>query len=219
MIPPRRYLDGDWYPGGVPGNVVSGRDVYLDTSYAFAAFHSIAEPGLVLGDACGVYDRSNFVVGPAGQATVGPFTCLNATTVVCNHRVTIGAYCLLAWGVVITDTWCPAVVPIGARRAALRAAAADALRLPPVPSEPSSVVLEDNVWVGFDAVILPGVTLGRGCVVGCRSVVYQDIPPYSVVVGNPARRVRQLDPDDTDEARRAALACYLRETPVEGSRA
>src|SRR5262245_4747775 len=219
MIPPRRYLDGDWYLGGVPGNVVTGRDVYLDTSYAFAAFHSLAETGLVLGDACGVYDRSNFVVGPAGRATVGPFTCLNATTVICNYRVTIGSYCLLAWGVVITDTWCPANVPVRARGAALKAAAYDPCRLPPVPSKSSPVALEDNVWVGFDTVVLPGVTLGRGCVVGCRSVVYQDVPPYAIAVGNPARPIRQLNPDDTDEARRAAAERYFRETPGEGDRA
>jgi acetyltransferase-like isoleucine patch superfamily enzyme len=211
MRQPVRPLDNDWYPGGIPANVVLGANVYIDTSYAFGAFHSQCEPGLVLGDAAGVYDRTNFFVGPAGRVSVGAYTCLNATTLVCNDRITVGAHCLLAWGVVLTDTWPGPGPSLVARRAALRAAAADPLRhLPPV-SEPRPVTLEDNVWVGFDTVILPGVTLGRGCVVGCRTVVAADVPPYAVVVGNPPRAVRVLEPDDDEGAWGRARKEYLRE--------
>lgn len=200
----------DWYPGGIPGNVVLGRDVYVDTSYGFVAFHSERRPGLVLGDATGAYDRANLVVGPAGQVTVGAYTVLNGVYVVCEDRVTIGAHCLLAWGAVITDAWLPpgaAAGPAGLaeRRRRLAAAAADPRRLL-APWAARPVTLEDNVWVGFDAVVLPGVTLGRGCVVGSKCVVTEDVPPYAVVVGSPPRVVRVLAPDDTDAARRRALA-------------
>jgi acetyltransferase-like isoleucine patch superfamily enzyme len=212
---PRWQLDNDWYPGGVPDNVVIGRDVYIDTSYAFGAFRSEREPGLVLGDASGVYDRTNFFVGPSGQVSVGPYTCLNATTIVCADRVTIGGHCLIAWGVVLTDSWPGPGVPLAARQAALRAAAADPRRqLPPV-SAPRPVVLEDNVWVGFDTVILPGVTLGRGCVVGCKTVVAADVPPYAVVVGSPPRVVRMLEPDDDEPALRRARIEYTRPRPAD----
>lgn len=216
MSGPRRFLENDWYAGGVPGNVICGQDVYIDTSYAFAAFHSEADPGLVLGDAAGVYDRANFVVGPAGRVTVGAFTCLNATTIVCRDRVDVGAHCLLAWGVVVTDSWCEAGATADARKLAVRAAAADPNRVPPAAGTPRPVVLEDNVWVGFDSVIRPGVRLGRGCIVGCKSVVAEDVPAYAVVVGNPARVVRQLDPDDTAEARRAAFERHLKVSPSQG---
>jgi galactoside O-acetyltransferase len=207
---PRRQLDGDWYPLGVPANVALGPHVYLDTSYSFAAFHSRQEPGLTLGEASGVYDRTNFFVGPEGRVEVGAYSCLNATTIVCNDRVSIGAHALLAWGVVLTDSWLAPPVTVEARRAALLAAASDPDRhLPPVTA-PRPVVLEDNVWVGFDSVILPGVTLGRGCVIGCKTVIAEDVPPYAVVVGSPPRVVRVLDADDTAEARRQALARSLK---------
>ncbi|MBI4575847.1 MAG: acyltransferase [Planctomycetes bacterium] len=49
------------------------------------------------------------------------------------------------------------------------------------------VVIEDEVWIGSHAVILPGVTIGRGAVVGAGSVVTHDVPPYGIVVGIPAR--------------------------------
>src|SRR5437016_2723434 len=116
MTQPRRQLDNDWYPCGIPANVVLGRDVYIDTSYAFGAFHSERDPALVLGDASGVYDRTNFFVGPAGQVTVGAYGCLNATTIICNDRVTIGAHALLAWGVVLTDSWPGPGIPLAARQ-------------------------------------------------------------------------------------------------------
>lgn len=53
------------------------------------------------------------------------------------------------------------------------------------------VVIEDDVWLGAGAIVLDGVTVGRGCVVGAGSVVTKDIPPFSVAYGVPARVVRQ----------------------------
>ncbi|MBV9774755.1 MAG: acyltransferase [Gemmatimonadetes bacterium] len=200
------HLDHDWYSRGVPGNVVLGEDVYLDSSYGFAAFHSEREPGAVFGEACGAYDRATLVVGPRGQVTVGPYTVLNGVYLVCSDRISIGAHCLLAWGAVLTDSWRPERMPPAARREALRATAADPRRIFPTAGEPAPVTVEDGVWVGFDSVVLPGVTLGRGCVVGCRTVVGADVPPYAVVAGSPARVLRSLEPDDTDDVRRRALA-------------
>jgi maltose O-acetyltransferase len=49
------------------------------------------------------------------------------------------------------------------------------------------IVIEDNVWVGHGAVIQPGVRVGKGSVVSANSVVYDDVPPDSLAVGNPAR--------------------------------
>jgi acetyltransferase-like isoleucine patch superfamily enzyme len=49
--------------------------------------------------------------------------------------------------------------------------------------------IEDDVWIGFNSAILKGVTIGRGAVVGASSVITHDVAPFTVVVGNPARRV------------------------------
>ncbi len=55
-----------------------------------------------------------------------------------------------------------------------------------------AVVIEDNVWIGEMACILPGVTIGRGSIVGANAVVTRDIPPYSVAAGNPAHVVKSI---------------------------
>lgn len=49
------------------------------------------------------------------------------------------------------------------------------------------VVIEDNVWIGDKATILPGVTIGKGSVIGANAVVSKEVPPYSIAVGNPIR--------------------------------
>lgn len=55
------------------------------------------------------------------------------------------------------------------------------------------VVIGNNVWLGESVCVLPGVTIGEGCVVGALSVVTKSIPPYSIVVGNPARVVKEFN--------------------------
>ena len=56
--------------------------------------------------------------------------------------------------------------------------------------EPRAPVLEDDVWLGANVTVLPGRRIGTGSIVGAGSVVSEDVPPYSVVAGNPARVIR-----------------------------
>ncbi len=53
------------------------------------------------------------------------------------------------------------------------------------------IVLGNDVWIGFEAVILAGVTIGDGAVVGARAVVTKDVPPYTIVGGVPAKSIRK----------------------------
>jgi maltose O-acetyltransferase len=64
--------------------------------------------------------------------------------------------------------------------------------------EAKRVVIEDNVWVGMRAMIMPGVTVGRGAVVGAGAVVMRDVPPLAIVFGSPARPVGTRAPEEAD---------------------
>lgn len=57
-------------------------------------------------------------------------------------------------------------------------------------SSPDPIVIGDDVWIGSRVIILHGVHIGNGSVIGAGSVVTKDIPPYSIVGGNPARIIR-----------------------------
>lgn len=59
--------------------------------------------------------------------------------------------------------------------------------------EAREIVIHNDAWIGLNAVILKGVTIGEGAVVGACSVVTKDVPPYTVVAGNPARVIRELE--------------------------
>ena len=56
-----------------------------------------------------------------------------------------------------------------------------------------SIEIKDDVWIGANAIVLPGVTIGKRCIIGAGSVVTKDIPYYSVVAGVPAKVIKQYD--------------------------
>jgi virginiamycin A acetyltransferase len=72
------------------------------------------------------------------------------------------------------------------------------------PSRGDTVVGND-VWLGYRALVLPGVTIGHGAIVAAASVVASDVPPYAIVGGNPARVIRRrYEDEDVERLLRAA---------------
>jgi acetyltransferase-like isoleucine patch superfamily enzyme len=209
QLVPGERIEGDWIDRPLPANLKLASSAFLESTFSFLAFSSEREIGFTLEEGAGVYGNASFIVGPRGCITVGAYACLNACYVFCDDQITIGAHCLIGWGAVLSDCWPAATMPRHIRRQALRTAAAHPARYLASPLAPRSVILEDNVWVGFEAVVLPGVRLGRGCIVGSRTVVAENIPPYAVVAGDPPRIVRWLEPDDTTEARENALRVHF----------
>lgn len=65
---------------------------------------------------------------------------------------------------------------------------------PFAPEKTGPIVIEPDVWIGAGVVVLPGVTIGRGAIVGANSVVTTDVEPLHVVAGQPARTLRVLTP-------------------------
>lgn len=55
------------------------------------------------------------------------------------------------------------------------------------------IVIEDKVWIGINSTILPGVRIGYGSIIGAQSVVTHDVPPMTVVAGNPARIIKRIE--------------------------
>ncbi len=116
-----------------------------------------------------------FFGGPAIR--IGEFSTLNAGCFIDNvDRVDIGNH--VAIGAQVTILTGAHEIGHGGHRAG------------PLSSGP--VTIEDGCWLGARVVILPDVTIGRGCVVGAGAVVTRDCQPNGLYVGVPARRIREL---------------------------
>jgi acetyltransferase-like isoleucine patch superfamily enzyme len=190
-----RTLAWDWYPGTIPDNVLVDETAYIETTYSFSLFRSRLPGGVKYGAGASTYLGTMFDVGPNGRVELGEYALVHGARFICDAEVIIGPYALVSWNVVFMDTY---RLPFAARerRGELERVPAHPLRLAAadVPAEP--IRLERNVWIGFDACILPGVTIGEGAVVGARSVVTQNVPSFTVVAGNPARVIKQIARDE-----------------------
>lgn len=193
----KRTLPWDWHPGTIPDNVVLGDDTYIETSLSFELYRSQSPVGLRLGRGSAVYKDTMLDLGSRAQVQVGEYALIHGARIICDAELNIGNYVLISWQVVLMDTY---RVPfdLGKRRQILERASCQPSRYPSADLPAQPICIQDNVWIGFDACILPGVTISVGAIVGARSVVIQDVPPYTVVAGNPARVVRQLDAGGID---------------------
>ena len=114
------------------------------------------------------------------ELTIGDDCGFTGTTLVAADRVVIGDRVLVGGNASIVDFDFHPLTP-EARVEDINAGTA------------APIVIEDDVFVGVDALILKGVTVGEGAVVGAGSVVTQDVSPRTVVAGNPATVVRTLE--------------------------
>jgi acetyltransferase-like isoleucine patch superfamily enzyme len=191
-----RQIPGDWCEIGIPDNAVVHDTALIESSLSFEPYRSTADVGLVMDEGAGIYNGAVLDVGVSGTVKLGKCCLLTAGIIICDGRVELGDHCLVSWNVVIMDTY-RASRDLHQRRIAMQQIInRSPRRLPENVVEAKPVKIGNNVWIGFDSIVLPGVTIGDGSIVGCRSVVSEDVPAYCVVAGNPARVVRQLSPLD-----------------------
>jgi acetyltransferase-like isoleucine patch superfamily enzyme len=187
----RRTLSWDWHPGTIPDNVAIDETAYVETTFSFHLFRGEAPAAVRLGRGASAYLGTMFDVGPRGRVSVGDYALVHGARIVCDESVEIGDYALISWNVVLMDSYRVPLDPAERRRELERAARRRPRRLDGGTGRP--VRIGRNVWIGFDACVLPGVTIGEGAVVGAKSVVAEDVPPFAVVGGNPARVIRRLE--------------------------
>jgi acetyltransferase-like isoleucine patch superfamily enzyme len=120
-----------------------------------------------------IYHPEQLTLG--SRIDIGEYTHIRA-----SGGVTIGDRVLVAAGAVITSREHPAALP----------------RFGVVADAP--VVIEDDVWIGAGAIVLPGVTIGRGAIVGAGAVVTGAVAPFTIVGGVPARMIGAVPREATE---------------------
>jgi acetyltransferase-like isoleucine patch superfamily enzyme len=131
-----------------------------------------------------------------GRLCIGDYTYIGRSRVFAACAVSIGTGVLVADHVVIMDSNLHAVS--AQRRFEEAIAWRTERQFPDVYSgvDAKPVRIGDNAWIGANSVVLKGVTIGEAAIVGAGSVVTRDVPPYTIVAGNPARKIRELAPNE-----------------------
>ncbi|MDQ6654794.1 MAG: acyltransferase [Verrucomicrobiota bacterium] len=187
----RRVID-DWWAKPIPPNVHFGTGFFCESAQVFKQFKSVQPRAIVAGDHVSLYAGCSFALSENATCTLGDFTLVNGALLMAEDRIEIGAHCLISWNVAIAD--CD-FHPLDAAQRRL-----DSMALAPFfegrPSRPqlcsAPIVIADNVWIGMNATILKGVTIGENSVIAAGAVVSKSVPANAVVAGNPAVLIKQL---------------------------
>ena len=146
----------------------------------------------MIGKHVSCYAGCSFAIAENGTCTIGDFTLLNGALIMAEDKIDIGSHCLISWNVGIADSDFHPLEP-AQRLIDAQALAPFFKDRPARPKlETAPVRIADNVWVGMNAVILKGVTIGENSIVAAGSVVTKSIPPNTVVAGNPAVIVKEF---------------------------
>ncbi|MED3623347.1 2,3,4,5-tetrahydropyridine-2,6-dicarboxylate N-acetyltransferase [Neobacillus thermocopriae] len=126
------------------------------------------EPGAIIRDQVEIGDNAVIMMGAVINigAVIGEKTMIDMGAIL-GGRATVGKNCHIGAGAVLAGV------------------------IEPPSAKP--VVIEDDVMIGANAVVLEGVTVGKGAVVAAGAVVTQDVAPYTVVAGTPARKIKDID--------------------------
>lgn len=126
------------------------------------------EPGAIIRDQVEIGDNAVVMMGASINigAVVGEGTMIDMNAVL-GGRATVGKNCHIGAGTVLAGV------------------------VEPPSAKP--VIVEDDVLIGANCVVLEGVTIGKGAVVAAGAIVINDVPPYTVVAGTPARVIKEID--------------------------
>lgn len=130
-----------------------------------------------------VFERCGAVV------SVGDRTFIGAGIITVADKVTIGNDVMIAWGVSVSDHNSHSVVFTERRNDVIDWLDGEK-NWSSVRSAPVKIC--DKAWIGFNSIVLKGVTIGEGAVIGAGAVVTKDVPPWVIVAGNPARVIREI---------------------------
>jgi acetyltransferase-like isoleucine patch superfamily enzyme len=168
----------DWFPGALPSTFRIGERSWLYSSLAFLHFDGTGSATVAVGNNSGVYDGTFFDVSDTAQIDIGDYCTIVGAIFATRGRITIGNYVFISHEVVLADN--PFAYP---RQDFL--------------SEPlgeSTIVIEDDVWIGAQAIVTGGVRIGQGSIIGAAALVDRDVPPNSIFAGNPGRIIGEIQP-------------------------
>ena len=188
-IIPGEFIPEDWWHQAFPSNMTIGHNSVTDSVASFRYFFSKLPVAAIIGNNVTI-SRASIATEENALIEIGDYTFISHASITCFEKIIIGRYVCINGGVTITDSdFHPlnpeeriqdtiALSPVGNKA-----------NRPPISARP--VIIEDDVWIGYNATILKGVTIGRSATILPGAVVISNVPANAIVGGNPATIVNQ----------------------------
>ncbi len=170
-----RYVIDDWYHMPIPENVHIGKETWIHSAYAFSKYKSKRKIGVKIGSN-NTINIPLLQTGTNGEIKIGNYCTFVQPIIHTDKKIIIGDYALVAYGVIISDSGflIPPQVETTIKK-----------------KNNVSIRIGNNVWIGIKALILEGADIGDNSIIGAGAIVNFKVPKNSIVVGNPARIIKQ----------------------------
>lgn len=132
-----------------------------------------------------------------GKITIGDRTFIGGGTFICIDEIEIGNDVMFSWGCTVADNnshshiWSERKNDVVSWKKGVDENKIGAYK-DWTHVKKAKIVVKDKAWIGFNSIILKGVTVGEGAIVGAGSVVTKDVPDWTIVGGNPAQIIRTI---------------------------
>lgn len=175
--------------------IVEGQNIIIGTNSSIgdSIYLSAQKGNIVLEDSCTLLNNvdliSNGKIVIGEESTINEYTTIKGTEIIIENKVWVARNCIIEGSKIRIGnrTILGPYVHINDGTHLIDPDSKEILR---EPGESKPIYIGVNVWIGSGAIILKGVTIGDGAIIGAHSVVTKDIPPFSVVVGNPAKIIK-----------------------------
>jgi acetyltransferase-like isoleucine patch superfamily enzyme len=132
-----------------------------------------------------------------GIISIGDRTFIGGSTFICIDEIAIGSDVMFSWGCTIADNnshshiWSERENDVMSWKQGVDENKIGAYK-DWTNVKKSKITIKNKAWIGFNSIILKGVTIGEGAIVGAGSVVTKDVPDWTIVAGNPAKIIREI---------------------------
>jgi len=140
-----------------------------------------------------IVDGELVVFNHGGMITIGEYSYIGmGSRIWSGEKVTIGKYVLISHNVGISDTSAHEFNYLE-RAERYKELIEKGFPKDKAGIKTAAIIIDDYAWINFNSIIMRGITIGKGAIVGAGSVVTKDVPPFTLVAGNPAKIIKNLD--------------------------
>lgn len=183
------------YPSKKRGNLIVGHNTIIQNCEVIIARPEYGRANVIIGEDSNVSCRF-IILNPKAKVTVGKRVFIGSDTIIfCYQNIQIEDDVMISWGCTITDTNAHSIKASERLNDVLDWNKGEQYKNWSHVKHGRTIIRKLS-WIGFNSIILKNVEVGVGSVIGAGSVVTSNVPPYTIMAGNPAKAIREIPSDE-----------------------